>query len=86
MHDALKAAARPLDDMERDVFRQLFFHGPTWDGDVSSKSGRDGLVERGLVVRRDGWQTLSEAGFTAAVEAGYGNQKEAWDNKRRSRS
>ena len=86
MHDALKDAARPLDSNEREVFRQLFFHGPTWDGDVASKTGRDGLVDRGLAVRREGWQTLSEAGFIAAVEAGYGDQKESWADKRRGRS
>jgi hypothetical protein len=37
-------------------------------------------------VRREGWQTLTEAGFVAAVEADYGGQKEAWVNRRRSRS
>lgn len=82
MHSALSDAARPLDSNEREVFRQLFFHGPTWDGDLCSKVGRDGLVERGLAVRREGWQTLTEAGFIAAVEAGYGDRKEAWDNQR----
>lgn len=86
MHDAIKDSSRPLDSNEREVFRQLFFHGPTWDGDLCSKSGRDGLVDRGLAVRREGWQTLTEAGFVAAVEADYGGQKEAWVNRRRSRS
>lgn len=83
MHDSLKSAAAPLDGNEREVFRQLFFSGPTWDGDVASKVGRDGLVDRGLAVRREGWQALSEAGFIAAVEAGYGDQKEDWDARRR---
>lgn len=85
MHNALKDAARPLDSNEREVLRQLFFQGPTWDGDVVSKVGRDGLVDRGLAVRREGWQMLSEAGFVATVEAGYGDQKEAWDARRRAR-
>jgi hypothetical protein len=85
MHEALKKAARPLGGNERDVFRQLFIHGPTQDGDLISKVGRDGLVERGLAVRNDGWQTLTEAGFVAAMAAGYSYDKDKWQNKRRSR-
>ena len=75
-----------LSAAERDVFRQLFFHGPTWDGDVTSKTGRDGLLEKGLAVRYDGWQMLTEIAFRMAVSAGMGDAKEAWQNIRRRAS
>jgi hypothetical protein len=82
----IQAAGAFLDSFETDVLLQLFLSGPLFDGDVSSKRGRDGLVTRGLAIRQNGWQTLSEAGFIAAVEAGYGERKETWDAKRRSKS
>lgn len=80
----LQDAGRPLDSAERDVLRQMFLTGPVWDGDLVSKCGRSGLIERGLAVSHDGWQTLTEAGFVAAIEAGFGQAKEAWQNRRRS--
>lgn len=36
---------------EKDVLIAMCKHGPLWDGDVPSKLGRDGLVDKGLAVR-----------------------------------
>jgi hypothetical protein len=60
----------------------LFAHGPTWDGNVPSKAGRDQLVELGLANRHDGWQWLTDDGAIAAIDAGYGDRKDAWERKR----
>ena len=48
----------------------LVEQGPLWDGDVPSKSGRDGLIQRGLAVKvvvsgQDGWQAATYAGRDA---------------------
>lgn len=67
---------------EKECFRQLFFSGPTWDGDIVSKAGRAGLIRRGYCIHRNGWAQLTEAGFEMAVAAKLGDDKEAWANKR----
>lgn len=66
---------------EREVLRQLFYKGPTWDGDLVSKIGRDGLVTEGFAVRMDGWQTLTNDGFRYALFLGLGEEKEAWERR-----
>lgn len=68
---------------EKECMQQLFFAGPTWDGDIVSKAGRAGLMRRGYVERENGWTQLSAAGFVVAVRAGLGDDKERRDNKRR---
>jgi hypothetical protein len=68
---------------EREVIRALFFHGPLFDGDIPSKSGRDVLVERKLVRRQNGWNALTDRGFDECVAMGMGDAKERWDNARR---
>lgn len=55
---------------EIDTLVALVEHGPLWDGDVPSKSGRDALLSSGLAVRivvrgDDGWQAASYAGKEA---------------------
>jgi hypothetical protein len=67
---------------EKECLEQLFFSGPTWDGDIVSKAGRAGLVRRGYVERENGWSQLSSAGFVLAVRAGLGDDKERRDRKR----
>jgi hypothetical protein len=52
----------------REVLRCLFLKGPTWDGNVPSKNGRDELVRLGYVERWNGWQWLTLAGIKFAVE------------------
>ena len=76
----------PLTDAEADVFRQLFMNGPTQDGDISSKSGRDQLFAYGLAVRHDGWSQLTTKGLRIAVEADMGRQKDRRDRERSEES
>lgn len=68
---------------EKEALQQLFFNGPTWDGDLVSKAGRTGLVDRGYAERCNGWQQLTSAGFELAVRAGLGDDKERRDARRR---
>lgn len=68
---------------EKECLQQLFFNGPTWDGDLVSKAGRTGLVQRGYAEYCNGWQQLTSAGFNLAVRAGLGDDKERRDNRRR---
>lgn len=57
-----------LSGAELDVLMALRNRGPLDDGDVPSKTGRDGLVARGFVQRSNGRQWLTAAGLRAAVE------------------
>jgi hypothetical protein len=55
---------------ELDTLVALVEVGPLWDGDVPSKTGRDGLLRKGLAVRvvvkgADGWQAATYAGRDA---------------------
>jgi hypothetical protein len=54
---------------ERYVFEQLA-KAATKDGDLASKVGRDGLFEKGLIVRFGGINALSPSGIERAVEEG----------------
>lgn len=67
----------------RDVMRCLFFHGPTWDGNIPSKAARDGLCSMGLVQHRFGYAWLTEAGVEVAVNAGLDREKEKWEQRGR---
>jgi hypothetical protein len=57
-----------LTGAEKDVLIALCRHGPLWAGDLPSKTGRDGLVAKGLAVR----VTVKDAeqGHTAATAKG----------------
>lgn len=72
------------DSGEREVLRCLFFHGPTWDGNIPSKRARSDLFERHYVTRSNGWNALTALGFERCVALGLGDQKERWENKRRA--
>jgi len=56
-----------LTSAARDVLGQLFVSGPTWDGNISSKSGRDELIEDGLARRIEGWAFLTSHGIKMAT-------------------
>ena len=45
-----------------DVAFQLFSCGMVWDGNLTSKEGRDHLVHHGYAVRRGGFQALTGRG------------------------
>lgn len=65
-----------------DVLWQLFKNGPTWDGDLSSKRGRDQLVRLNLAQRGcDGWQWLTEDGVQAALDRGTDDRKRPWPKR-----
>jgi hypothetical protein len=66
--------ANPLSSGAIDVMAQLFIYGPTWDGNIVSKSGRMELVGAGLVFHECGWASLTPEGVRTAVE---------WDSRGR---
>lgn len=68
-----------------EVLRCLFFHGPTWDGNVPSKSGRDELVDMKLAARGQGWQWLTRAGIDACFANGIHNEKDRRESRERMR-
>lgn len=51
-----------------DVLGQLYVSGPTWDGNVSSKDGRNELVRVGLAWHEHGYASLTPEGVRVAVE------------------
>lgn len=80
--DRLKKAldlSEEHDGAARDVLRQLFIKGPTWDGDITSKSGRDELFAAKLAAYDDGWTFLTPDGVKAAMAAGFDREKEQRD-------
>lgn len=61
-YDALGGNARA-------VLVQLFLDGPTWDGHLVSKQGRDTLVLEGLAEQSWGFQWLNQNGVLTAAFA-----------------
>lgn len=57
-----------LGTTEREVLRQLFLKGPTWDGNIVSKSGRGELCKRGYAHHEFGYAWLTRAGVEYAVK------------------
>ncbi len=55
---------------KNEVLMQLFVFGPTWDGNLISKSDRDTLLRAGLASRYEGWNFLTEAGVQTALTGG----------------
>lgn len=79
----IRASIFGLSGAAREVMRCLFIHGPTWDGNIPSKSGRDDLVERGLAERWNGWQWLTRDGVDFAVTVMlFGEEKERRERRR----
>jgi hypothetical protein len=56
-----------LSSTAQDAMMQLFVQGPTWDGDVLSKSGRNELVSRDFAKHRHGWAYLTDSGLDMAI-------------------
>lgn len=77
--------ARPLSSAAIDVLGQLFVYGPTWDGNITSKSGRDELVDAGLAFREGGWASLTPEGVRTSVEWDSRSRRDArWYQKAKS--
>jgi hypothetical protein len=51
---------------------QLFKNGPTWDGNMISKSHRSDLTDMGYADRGDGWNWLTTEGVLLCLELGMG--------------
>lgn len=69
----------------RDVLRCLFFHGPTWDGNIPSKSARDGLCKIGAVHHEFGFAFLTRDGVELCISLGLDREKEKWERERSRR-
>jgi len=65
---------------KNEVLMQLFVSGPTWDGNLISKSDRTELVSAGLCERWEGWNFLTSAGVKVAISGGYAAKD--WHDKR----
>lgn len=74
---------RPLSGAATDVMYCLFLIGPTQDGNVPSKSGRDDLFRRGLIDRAEGWQWLTRSGVMLAIAMGLDREKERRQQNRK---
>ncbi len=53
----------------REVMQQLFFNGPTWDGDIISKTGRGELGQLGYAHHEFGWARLTREGVEFAIKS-----------------
>ena len=62
-----------MNDLDTDSLLQLFLHGPSRDGNIPDKAGRDALVDDGMVERFDGWNWLTEKGVKKCLEIGFGS-------------
>ncbi len=58
-----------------DTLTCLFVNGPTYDGDIPSKTERDDLYDDGLIDRYDGWNWLSKDGVLKCIELGIDKKK-----------
>lgn len=55
----------------------MFKHGPTWDGNLPSKAGRDQLVRLDMADRMDGWNWLTREGVMSALAYRFDRRKDA---------
>lgn len=69
----------------RESIYQLFLNGPTYDGDMISKSTRDRLVTQKLAERVEGYNFLTREGVKVALSVGFDREKEKRNRRRRQR-
>jgi hypothetical protein len=74
-----------LTPVEIEVLEQLFYHGPTWDGNIVSKSSRDQLFDLKLATRVEGWSFLTAAGMRLALQNRLDRKKETRYRRERER-
>lgn len=65
--------------------RCMFLHGPTYDGNIPSKAGRDELFDLKLATRIRGYSWLTAEGMRMALDNGLDRDKERWERDRRRR-
>jgi hypothetical protein len=70
-----------LSGAETEVLWCLFLYGPTWDGNIPSKTGRNNLYKQGLLDRNNGWQWLTNEGVMLAMDLGFHHKKDIIDNR-----
>lgn len=71
---------RDLRSNELEVVKCLFFHGPTWDGNIPSKQGRNDLCGMGLAHHEFGFAWLTREGVEYAVKTlQMDRAKEKWE-------
>ena len=70
---------------EIEVLEQLFMFGPTWDGNIISKSGRDQLFDLKLASRVEGYSFLTGAGVRLALSNRVDRKKETKRRRERER-
>ncbi len=70
---------------EIEVLEQLFIQGPTWDGNICSKSGRDQLFDLKLASRLEGYSFLTAAGIRLALSNRVDRKKETRHRRERER-
>lgn len=75
--DELIAEVRGMNGAERDCILAGYKHGPLFDGDVPSKTGRDSLISMGYMAKvvvkgEDGFNACTHKGAWAyrLIEAG----------------
>lgn len=73
--------ATPLSNAAVEALGQIFVSGPTWDGNLASKSGCGELVLKGLARKVNGWSFLTEDGVRAASEWDLSALR-AWHDRR----
>lgn len=75
-----------LDGRALEVARCLFFHGPTRDGDVPSKEGRNSLIAAGYAFHVRGYSSLTENGVRLCEATGLDREREIWLREKRELS
>jgi hypothetical protein len=67
-----------------ETMKCLFLHGPTWDGNIPSKSGRGELIDAGLAEHGKGHAWLTTKGVYFAIETfRMDDEKERWQREGR---
>lgn len=66
----------PLSRSALATLYQLFLNGPTWDGNIVSKTGRQELIVRGYAFRVEGYASLTHEGVRLAATSGLDRKKE----------
>lgn len=75
--------AHQLSDAAIEDLWCMFALGPTEDGNLPSKSGRDDLIDHGLAERGEGWNWLTKQGVVMALGLGFDQKKEKAQRERR---
>ena len=72
---------------EKEVIRCLFFYGPTFDGDIPSKVGRDSLYTKKYIDRSFGYNWLTNEGIDFAINTlELDRAKDKWHNEKSRKS